>query len=58
MIFKIDLTDADIELIGLLLDEQPYKKVFDIARRMQAQINQQLSPQPELKPAARKRKGS
>jgi thioredoxin-like negative regulator of GroEL len=39
--FKIELTAADIELIGQLLDDQPYKLVAPLARRVQAQIDAQ-----------------
>jgi hypothetical protein len=42
--FKIDLTSQDIELIGRLLDEQPYKLVAPLVQRVQAQINAQLAP--------------
>lgn len=44
VIFKIDLTADDIELIGRLLDEQPYKLVAPLAKRMQAQIDAQQLP--------------
>jgi hypothetical protein len=40
--FNIELTDADLTLIGELLDEQPYKKVAGIVRRIQEQINAQV----------------
>jgi hypothetical protein len=43
--FKIELTSEDIELIGRLLDEQPYKLVAPLAQRVQAQINAQLAPE-------------
>lgn len=42
--FKIELTSEDIELIGKLLDEQPYKLVAPLAKRVQAQIDAQLAP--------------
>ena len=42
--FKIELTAEDIELIGRLLDEQPYKLVAPLARRVQAQIDAQQAP--------------
>jgi hypothetical protein len=44
VIFKIELTAEDIELIGRLLDEQPYKIVAPLAQRVQAQINAQQLP--------------
>jgi hypothetical protein len=42
--FKIELTADDIELIGRLLDEQPYKLVAPLAKRVQAQIDAQQAP--------------
>lgn len=42
--YKIELTAADIELIGQLLDEQPYKLVAPLAKRVQAQIDAQQTP--------------
>jgi hypothetical protein len=42
--FTIELTAEDIELIGRLLDEQPYKLVAPLARRVQAQIDAQQAP--------------
>jgi hypothetical protein len=42
--FKIELTAEDIELIGRLLDEQPYKLVAPLAKRVQAQIDAQNMP--------------
>lgn len=48
MIFNIQLTDDDINFIGTLLDEAPYKLVKPLADRLQAQINAQLAPEPAL----------
>lgn len=49
VIFNIELTTADIALIGKLLDEQPYKTVSDLVRRVQAQIDtQQAHPAVEI----------
>lgn len=49
VIFNIELTTADIALIGKLLDEQPYKNVSDLVRRVQAQIDaQQAQPTVEI----------
>lgn len=45
MIFNIQLTDDDINFIGTLLDEAPYKLVKPLADRLQAQINAQLAPE-------------
>lgn len=54
--FKIELTASDIALIGSLLDEQPYKRVVDLVRRVQAQINEQeqaaLAPAPSETPVS------
>lgn len=36
-----DLSDADVNLIGEVLDDQPFRKVASLARRLQAQIDAQ-----------------
>jgi hypothetical protein len=41
--FKIDLSANDIELIGSMIDEQPYKLVAVMARKIQAQIDAQIA---------------
>lgn len=41
--FNVALTAEDIDLIGSLLDEQPYKKVVGLVNRVQAQINAQIA---------------
>lgn len=41
VIYKIELSDADIELIGAALDELPFKKVIDLSKRFQSQIDTQ-----------------
>ena len=38
-----DLSDADVNLIGELLDDQPYKRVAGLAKRLQVQIDAQIA---------------
>jgi len=41
VIYDIQLSADDLNLIGQLIDEQPYKRVHDLCRRIQAQITEQ-----------------
>lgn len=50
-----NLTDDDVNLIGALLDEQPYKRVANLALRLQAQITQQIADAKSAAAANQKR---
>jgi len=41
MIYRLELTAEDIEVIGSALDEMPFKRVYKVAAKIQAQINAQ-----------------
>lgn len=56
VIFKIEMSDVDLEVIGSGLDELKYKVAAPVAARIQAQINAQLNPPPAPEPVTPKRR--
>lgn len=48
--FNLRLTQQDVSYIAGLLQAQPFKDVYDILNRMQAQLNEQTKPAVEAPP--------
>lgn len=54
VIYKIELTPADIEVIGLGLDELKFKVASPVAKNIQAQIDTQIAASKQPKPTNRR----
>lgn len=48
--FKIELTEDDLVLLGRLLPEHPYKLVDPLLRKINEQIQEQLAQRAQAKP--------
>lgn len=46
MTYQIQLTPDDLRIIGMALDDRPYKEVAALCARVQLQINEQDKQEP------------